>query len=338
MIQIAAPYLLFLGDSRDPIDIKTARGLKEFRPESCLGELRLDGGTQSLDLPPMTPTAAKAAGARTLVVGTVNAGGYLPEPWIATLVDAARAGLDVAAGMHQRLRDIPELATAAQAAGVTLFDVREPGRAFPVGSGKKRSGWRVLTVGTDCSVGKMYSSLALTRGLVERGVDAVFKATGQTGILVAGEGVPVDAVVSDFISGSVEMLSPAAPPEQWHVIEGQGSLSHPAFAGVTLGLIHGAQPDFLVVCHEPTREHMRHLPHQPMPSLERTVEAALDAARLTNPGVRAAGFAINTSRLAEDQARSYLDDVGARFALPSTDPIRFGVATLVEQLLRMAER
>jgi uncharacterized NAD-dependent epimerase/dehydratase family protein len=213
-----------------------------------------------------------------------------------------------------------------------LIDVREPARSFPVGTGVARAGKRVLTVGTDCSVGKMYTALAVERDLRARGLDAHFKATGQTGILIAGEGVPIDAVVSDFISGAVEVLSPEAPGE-WHVIEGQGSLFHPAYAGVTLGLIHGAQPDWLIVCHDPSRPHMRHVPHLQLPSLERTVRATLEAARLTNPAVRCLGFALNTSRMDEVPARSLLASIEQDHDLPAVDPVRFGVGALGERLV-----
>ena len=330
-VQIETPYLLFLGDSTDPVDAKTARGIHAWRPEQCVAEIAMPGG-QSLGLPVMSPAEAYAAGARTLVVGTVNAGGFLPDQWLDLLVSGLEAGLDVASGMHKRLGSIEPLREAAATHGRRLIDVREPGQDFPVGCGVPRAGKRVLTVGTDCSVGKMYTSLALERDLRQRGLDARFKATGQTGILIAGEGVPIDAVVADFIAGAVETLSPDAPGE-WHVIEGQGSLFHPAYAGVTLGLIHGAQPDWLVLCHEPTRPHLRHVPHMRLPSLEKTLRASLDAASLTNPSVRCLGFSFNTSRLDEDAARDLLEAVERRHGLPAVDPVRFGVGTLADRLV-----
>jgi uncharacterized NAD-dependent epimerase/dehydratase family protein len=330
-VQIETPYLLFLGDSSDPVDAKTARGIHSWRPEQCVAEIAMPGG-QSLGLPSMTPEEAFAAGARTLVVGTVNAGGFLPDEWIELLVAGIGAGLDIASGMHKRLSSIEPLREAAARRGRRLIDVREPGRDFPVGCGVRRAGKRILTVGTDCSVGKMYTSLALERAMREKGLDAHFKATGQTGILVAGEGVPIDAVIADFIAGAVETLSPDAPGE-WHVIEGQGSLFHPAYAGVTLGLIHGAQPDWLVVCHEPTRPHLRHVPHMRLPSLGKTLRASLAAATLTNSTVRGLGFSFNTSRLDEEAARELLENTSRRQGLPAVDPVRFGVEPLVERLL-----
>jgi uncharacterized NAD-dependent epimerase/dehydratase family protein len=334
-MQIATPYLLFLGDSPDLLDAKTARGIYRFRPELCLAELSL--GAPTLGLPAMTPVEASQAGARTLVVGTVNAGGFLPPTWIATLTEALECGLDVASGMHQRLRDVEALRTVAARTRRELIDVREPRGPFAVGTGRRRVGWRLLTVGTDCSVGKMTTSLALEAELRQRGWPATFKATGQTGILIAGSGVPVDAVVADFIAGAVEQLSPAAP-EEWHLIEGQGSLHHPSYAGVTLGLIHGAQPDWLVVCHEPTRSHLRHLPHAAVPTPRRAMTAALEAAALTSPEVRCLGFSLDTSRLEEGAARDLLDRLEDEEGLPAIDPLRFGTTPLVDALVERMGR
>ncbi|REJ77168.1 MAG: DUF1611 domain-containing protein [Acidobacteria bacterium] len=336
---LRTPYLLFLGDARDPLDIKTARGVHHWRPDLCVGQLRLSADAESLGLPDLTPEEAAERGARTLVLGTVSPGGTLPDAWIDALCAAARAGLDVANGLHRRLTSIPELADAAREAGVRLVDLRDPGPPPPVGKGTRREGVRVLTVGTDCNLGKMYTALALTEGLRQRGVDARFRATGQTGILIAGDGAPVDAVVSDFISGTVEQLTPATAADVWQIVEGQGSLHHPAYAGVSLGLLHGAQPDYLVICHEPTRAHMRHAPGFPLPSLDETMVSNLSHARLTNPEVRCAGFSINTSKLDDQRAATLLEDTRAAFALPACDPVRFGISALVDKLLELhAER
>jgi uncharacterized NAD-dependent epimerase/dehydratase family protein len=257
---IPAPFLLYLGDSADVLGIKTSRGLAAFRREDCLGEFRHDDCPLTLGLPRLTMGQAAAAGARTLVLGIAGAGGRLPARLIEDAAEALQAGMNVAAGLHERLRDQPRLATLARERGLQLFDVRDPPATLDVGKGTFRPGRRVLTVGTDCSVGKMYATLALARGLRERGVPADFRATGQTGILIAGEGVPVDAVIADFISGAIEQLAPARHDGGWDLIEGQGSLFHPSFAGVSLGLLHGAQPEALVLCHEPGRPHMRGIP------------------------------------------------------------------------------
>ena len=249
---LKSPYLLFLGHSDNPLAIKTSRGLAEWRPDLCIGEI--SGSSLSLGLKRMTPHESVREGAKTLVVGLANSGGRLAPEWTPTILDAIEAGLDIASGMHQKLSDVAPIRLAAERKGVQLHDIRHQIGTLPVGDGRKRSGNRILTVGTDCSVGKMYSSLAIEREMKKRGFKVDFRATGQTGILIAGEGVPVDAVVSDFISGAVEQLSPDNEEDHWDVIEGQGSLFNPSFAGVSLGLLHGAQPDILVMCHEAGRE------------------------------------------------------------------------------------
>ena len=326
------PYLLFLGDARDQLAAKSACGVFEWRREWCLGQLRLPGCKARLELPDMTVEEAVAAGAKTLVIGVANAGGFIPDGWIDTIVRALRAGLDVASGLHTRLGDLPAIRDAARANGQRLFDVRHPRIAFAVGTGVKRQGKRLLTVGTDCSVGKMYTALALEREMQRRGIAADFRATGQTGIFIAARGVAIDAVVADFISGAVEWLTPDNDPDHWDVIEGQGSLYHPSYAGVTLGLLHGAQPDALVLCHEPSRTHMRGLPGQPLPDLKTCIEAHLEGARLTNPSGRCLGVAIDTSRLAPAEARRVLAESEEALGLPCVDPLATGVGRIVDAL------
>ncbi len=333
MIELRAPYLLFLGSAQNRFDGKTAVGVHHWRPDACVGEIALADATISVGLPSLTPEEAQAAGARSLLIGCVNAGGIVPDEWLDLLVRAARAGLDVVSGLHQRLGDFEPLREAAQEAGVRLIDVRHPGVEFPVGTGAPRAGRRLLTVGTDCSVGKMFTSLAIDAELRSRGFDSTFRATGQTGIMIAGSGVPVDAVVADFISGAVEVLSPAAPDQSWQVIEGQGSLHHPGYAGVTLGLIHGAQPDALVLCHHPQRTEMRHSPGFALPTLELALETALGAARLTSPSVVAVGVSVNTSEMSEDGALELLETIQTQMGLPAVDPVRGGVGTIVDHLL-----
>ena len=327
------PYLLFIGEAQETADIKTASGILYWRPELCVGQLSLPGAKVTLPLPGMSPVEAAAAGAQSLVVGTVSAGGIFPESWHSVFLDALRAGLDIVNGLHQRLDTDPELTTAARVLGRRLLELRNPGRSFDVGRGEPRPGKRILTVGTDCNVGKMYTALAVERELKQRKQNADFRATGQTGILIAGEGVSIDAVVSDFVSGATESLSPAAASDHWDVIEGQGSLHHPAYAGVTLALIHGAQPDWLIVCHDPSRAHMRHAPGFPVPDPHTAMDASLDAARLTNPDVRCAGFSLNTSRMSGDDATALLAKLKEEFDLPAIDPVRTSVAPLVDRML-----
>ncbi len=326
------PYLLFVGDATDLLAAKSAAGVWQWRPELCVGQVRCAGCRAELSLPVMSVEEGAAAGARTLIIGVANAGGVIPEPWIETMSRALEAGLDLANGLHDRLSDRPDLVEAAARCGRRLIDVRHPAREFSVGTGEPRSGKRLLTVGTDCSVGKMYTTLALEQEMRTRGIDADFRATGQTGIFIAGSGVAVDAVVADFISGAVEWLAPAAAERHWDLIEGQGSLFHPSFAGVSLGLLHGAQPDVLVMCHEPTRGYMRGLPNRTLPDLRTCIEANLAAARLTSPQVRCIGVSVNCSGLTPADARVFLDRLGDDLDLPCVDPLLDGVAALVDRL------
>lgn len=330
---IPAPYLLYLGRSTDSVGIKTSRGLATFRPQDCVGEFRHDDCPLTLGLPRLTMAEAAAAGARTLVLGIANSGGTMGDALIDDALAALAAGMHVASGLHQRLRDDPRLVAAAASRGLKLFDVRDPPADLVVGTGDPRAGRRLLTVGTDCSVGKMYTSLALVEAIRGRGLPADFRATGQTGILIAGAGVPVDAVVADFISGAIEALAPARHDDGWDVIEGQGSLFHPSFAGVSAGLLHGAQPEAIVLCHDPAREHMRGIPGRALPDLEACLELNLGMARLTSPAVRAVGICLNTVALDEPAARRMCDELALAFDLPCTDPMRFGVDAIMEELL-----
>lgn len=330
---IERPYLLFVGDARDQLAAKTAVGLFAWRRDWCVGQVTLPGCAASLDLPTMSVDEGVAAGARTLVIGVANAGGVIPASWLDTLTAALHAGLDIASGLHDRLDAIPRLGDAAAATGRRLIEVRIPERSFPVGTGAPRSGRRLLTVGTDCSVGKMYTALAIEREMRARGVDADFRASGQTGILIAGDGVSVDAVVADFISGATEWLAPANRPDHWDLIEGQGSLFHPSYAGVSLGLLHGAQAEALVMCHEPTRTHMRGLPDRPLPDLASCIAANEQAARLTCPQARCVGIAVNTSGLPAEERNRYLQRLAADSQLPCVDPLLDGVASLVDRLV-----
>lgn len=331
-MQITPPYLMFLGDVPDQLAAKTAQGIVDWRPDWCVGQMRLPGCQADLGIADMDLAQAVAAGVRTMIVGVANAGGVLPDHWTDRIVAALEAGLDIASGLHARLGSKPAIAAAAGQAGRQLFDVRHTDMVFATGKGTKRPGRRLLTVGTDCSAGKKYTALALEKEMRARGLKADFRATGQTGIFISGRGVAIDAVVADFISGAVEWICPAADPDHWDLIEGQGSLFHPSFAGVSLGLLHGAQPDLFVVCHEPTRTTMRGVAF-PLPSLHAVIDLNVQCGRLTNPDIRPLGFAINTQALAEDAARAYLAGVEAEHKLPATDPIRFGVGALVDRLM-----
>ncbi|MEP7186235.1 MAG: N-acetyltransferase DgcN [Rhodanobacter sp.] len=327
------PYLLYLGNAVDDLAIKTARGVAYWRPEWCVGQYRHPDCKPTLGLPDMTMAKAKHSGADTMMIGTANAGGEMAADIVVDAIAALDVGLNVVAGLHQKLRDNPDIVAAARRNGRVLFDARDPSPGLPVGNGRTRAGRRLLTVGTDCSVGKMYTTLAIEREMQRRGCAANFRATGQTGIFVAGAGVPIDSVIADFISGAAEWISPARTDGGWDLIEGQGSLFHPSYAGVSLGLLHGSQPDALVLCHEPTRRHMRGLPDSPLPELKLCLEANLTAARLTNPAVQAVGVALNTSSMSAADAQATCRQVSDLLGLPCQDPVSMGVENIVDHLL-----
>lgn len=329
---IETPYLLFLGDAPDPLAAKVAQGIKDWRPDFAIGQFRMEGCRADMNLRDMSLAEAKAAGAKTLVIGVANRGGVISQAWKKELVAALEEGFDLASGLHNLLRDEPDLKAVAEATGSKLHDVRVPAVKYPIANGEKRSGKRCLAVGTDCSVGKMYTSLCMEREMVARGMKATFRATGQTGILITGDGVPLDAVIADFMAGSIEWLTPENEPDHWDLIEGQGSLFHVSYSGVTLALIHGGQPDALILSHEPTRDHMRGLPGYTLPSLEQLRDTALPLARLANPACEVIGISINTAAMSEQAALEYCAEVEARMGLPTVDPFRHGAGRLVDAL------
>ncbi|MGJ8587816.1 MAG: N-acetyltransferase DgcN [Yoonia sp.] len=329
---IQTPYLLFLGDAPDQLAAKVAQGIKDWRPENAVGQFRMPGCGADLGITDMTLEEARAAGAQTLVIGVANRGGYISKAWKEVLVAALRMGFDIAAGLHNMLRDEDELVAAARVNGRTLFDVRIPSVAYPIANGKKRTGKRCLAIGTDCSVGKMYTGLAMDAEMQKRGMKSTFRPTGQTGILITGGGVPLDAVIADFMAGAVEYLTPDNDPDHWDHIEGQGSLFHVSYSGVTMALIHGGQPDALILAHEPTRTHMRGLPDYDLPSLEVLRDTALPIARVANPACQVVGVSVNTQHLSEDEALAYMAEVEKRMGLPTVDTYRQGAARLVDAL------
>ena len=319
---IQAPYLLFIGDETEAGFAKTAFGLRDWARDRCIGEYSISEAAVTTGLPRLTPKDAVGRGARSLVIGVANRGGVLPQSWMPALLGALEAGLDIVGGLHYRVsRDI-SLKASAERLGRRLIDVREPPSSIPVANGQKREGKRLLTVGTDCALGKKYTALTLAREMTSRGVTAEFRATGQTGILIAGSGIPMDAVVADFIAGAAEMLTPDADPDHWDIVEGQGSIFHPSFAGVSLGLLHGTQPDVIVLCHEVGRDKVLGLPQYPTPSFKEAIDLHLCLARRTNANVRCAGISLNTSRLQESEARRILAQTSQQLQLPVADPLR----------------
>ena len=329
---IETPYLLFLGDAHDQLAAKVAQGIKDWRPENAIGQLRLPGCGADVGLTDMGLKQAQEAGAKTLVIGVANRGGVISAAWKKVLIEALEMGYDLASGLHNLLRDEGDLVAAAQTHGGTLHDVRVPTVGYPIANGEKRSGKRVLAVGTDCSVGKMYTALALDASMRAKGMKSTFRATGQTGILITGHGVPLDAVIADFMAGSIEYLTPDNDADHWDIIEGQGSLFHISYSGVTLALIHGGQPDALILSHEPTRSHMRGLPGYTPPSLEALRDMALPLARVANPDCQVVGITVNTQHMSEDEAQAYLAEVEARMGLPTVDPFRHSADRLADAL------
>ncbi len=329
---IEAPYLLFLGDAADQLAAKVARGIADWRPDRCLGQIRLPDCQADLGLADLTIKEAQARGARTLIVGVANRGGVISDSWLTVFEQALASGLDIASGLHNLLRDQPRLVEAAKTHGRRLLDVREATEAYPIADGRLRAGNRCLAVGTDCSVGKMYTALALEKEMLAQGRKASFRATGQTGILITGGGVPLDAVVADFMAGAVETITPPNDTDHWDLVEGQGSLFHPSFSGVTMALIHGAAPDALILCHEPTRGHMRGLPHYQLPTLEQLRDTALPLAQVVNPACKVVGISINTAAMDDDAASHYLEQTEQRMGLPTIDPYRHGGTRLADAL------
>ena len=326
VVQLPQPYALFLGDADHETYAKTAFGLRDWAGERCVGEVVLPSCKVTTGLPSLSLAAAFEAGARGLLIGVASVGGQIRSAWVPALVEAMEIGFDIISGMHSSYRDVPALAAAVERTGRRFIEVRRPPSDIPVGNGQKRSGKRLLTVGTDCALGKKYTALAIASAFAARGVDCDFRATGQTGIMIAGSGIPLDAVVCDFTSGAAEILSPAADDNHWDVIEGQGSLFHPSYAGVSLGLLHGSQPDVLVVCHEVGRTMMAGMDGFAVPTLQQTIDLNILLGSRTNPAIRCAGISLNTSALSPEAAADVIAETSKALGLPVADPVRGGEA------------
>ena len=340
-------FVVLVEGSLGVLDAKTAVALLRYAPESVAALLdSTRAGTTAHEalgfggaIPVVgTLEAALAHAPDALLVGIAPVGGRLPEAWRTVLLAALDAGLDLWAGLHTFLADDPELAVRARARGRRLVDLRAVPLELPVAAARVRgvAAHVVLTVGSDCNSGKMTAAWELHRGLLARGVRSVFVATGQTGILLAGRGLAIDRVISDFTAGAAEALVlEAAAGHDVVVVEGQGSLLHPGYAGVTLSLLHGALPHSMILCHQATRTRIRHgnVPIPPLPDLVRRYEDALAPIR---PG-RVVAAAIATFDLDDDEARFALEGQARTLGLPVTDPVRHGVAPLVEAVLAARE-
>jgi len=333
-VELKTPYLIFLGDETEVFHAKTGTGIVHWRPELCVGQLRLPGSNiVDLGLPDMTPEEGVSAGAKSLIWGVAGLGGMIPPSWTSSLFEAVEAGLDIVAGTHMSLTEVPGLANAAKHASVSLIDIRTPPSNIDIGNGIKRAGKRLLTIGTDCVAGKKFTALALVEEMLKRGMQTDFRATGQTGIMIAGSGIAMDAVVSDFVSGAAEILSPDNDENHWDVIEGQGSLFHPSYAAVTLGLLHGSQPDAFVVCHEVDRRFIHSFPQFSLPDFETLIEHTISCGKLTNQNIRCIGISVNTATLSEKIRENYLREIADSTGLPCVDPVVTGVGQLVDHIL-----
>ena len=346
--------LALLAEARfTPFDAKTAVGILRYRPDqvaAVIDSTRAGRTAQECAgvggaIPVVADVAAAAArGADSLAIGVAPQGGGLPGAWRATVREALERGWDVVSGLHVFLADDPELAEAAARRGARIFDVRRPPARRTVAAGRaaELEALVVLTVGSDCNVGKMTAALELTRELEALGLRAEFVATGQTGIMIADRGVAVDAVVSDFAAGAIEELVLEAGREADVVIvEGQGALHHPGYSGVTLSLIAGACPRALLLCHAAGRDTIRtvegaprEIPIPPLPELARVYE---EAAGWVQPA-RVAGVALNTHDLDEPAARAACESASRETALPATDPVRFGARPLAEAVRALRRR
>lgn len=324
---------------------KTATGVLHFIPEQVVGLVdsveAAAGRTLQAALGVPHPALVYASvGAALehgqapthLLIGIATPGGEMPPALRATVLEAIRNGLHVVSGLHMPLNDDPELRRAAELNGVEIHDVRQPPSSLPVGAMRVLQ-WpvrRVLTVGTDCNVGKMTASLRLVDALKRRGRRAAFVPTGQTGIMIAGWGIAVDRVISDFLAGAVECLIERVKDEEIAVIEGQGGILHPGFSAVTLGLLHGALPDAMILCHKVGRERFRHT-QVPIPGPRDMVALYEGLLAPLHPG-RVVGCALNTSAVSEAVAAEQTELWRQQTGLPVVDVFRTGAEALVEGL------
>ena len=331
-------YLILAeGRSADPHYGKTMRGVVRYRPHPVVAILDSErAGEEYEDIPIVGAVGeALAYGPTTALVGVALAGGRLPPEWRALLRDALVVGLDLEAGMHEFLADDPELAELARERGAEIRDVRRPPAdlSVPTGENLTHGATVVLTVGSDCAVGKKTVALELDREARRRGLASVFVPTGQTGIMIAGWGIAVDAVVADFLAGAAERLVvEGARRGDLLFVEGQGSITHPQFSGVTLGLYHGSAPHALVLCHEAGATEVEGCPGYPIPPLAELVELYERLALPVRPA-HVAAVALNTAELDEADARAAIANAEAETRLVADDPVRFGAERLVDTIL-----
>jgi uncharacterized NAD-dependent epimerase/dehydratase family protein len=331
------------GRSGDPHFGKTGRGVMRYRPQDVVAVLDSERAGDELEGFPVVGTVAEALRLEptAALVGVATQGGRFPPAWRALLKDAITAGLDIESGLHEFVSDDEELAALARAHDVELRDLRRPpaGLNVPTGENLTHPATTVLTVGSDCAIGKMTVSLELDREARRRGIRSEFVPTGQTGIAIAGWGIAVDAVVSDFIAGAAERLVLEGVERGGDVlfVEGQGSLLHPAYSGVTLGLIHGSAPHAYVLCHMAGETAVDGDERFVIPPLAELVELH-ERISLLPRRAPVVAIALNTRSLDDAAARRAVDEAEAATGLPADDPVRFGAAKLVDAVARFLER
>jgi uncharacterized NAD-dependent epimerase/dehydratase family protein len=342
-------FLIIADREFGPLKSKTANSCIRYFPERIVAVLdRANAGRTVQDVLgfggaiPVVEDFERglALGATAVLIGIAPTGGQLPPEWRGWLKTAIARGLEIWSGLHTFIGDDPELGPLARARGVRVLDARKPPSDLGIADGRAAevSPYVILTVGTDCNVGKMTTQLELRSDLIRRGHRARFVATGQTGIFIEGWGIAVDAVVADFVAGAAERLVlQGAEDADILLVEGQGSLIHPGYSGVTLGLLHGTCPDALVLCHQVTRDHIGDYhgrePWVRIPPLSEMIEIYENAAAPIRP-TRVIGIALNTFDLDDDLARAAVRRATQETGLPATDPVRFGVEPLAEAILR----
>jgi len=332
-------YLILAEDrSGDPHYGKTARGILRYAPDPTVAILDSTRAGESYDGVPVVATVEEALAHEptTAVVGVATQGGRFPPAWRELLKQSIAAGLDVESGLHEFIGDDDELVALAREHGVELRDLRKPpaGLNVPTGENLELPATIVLTVGSDCAIGKKTVALELDLEARRRGLSSVFVPTGQTGIAIAGWGIAVDAVVSDFLAGAAERLVVEGHRRGGELlfVEGQGSLSHPAYSGVTLGLLHGSAPHLLVLCHKAHAIEIEGYPGHPLPSLPELVELHQRVSLPLRPA-RVACLALNTAELEEEEARAAIAEAASETGLPADDPVRFGAGPLLDAVL-----
>jgi uncharacterized NAD-dependent epimerase/dehydratase family protein len=330
------------GRSGDPHYGKTARGVIRYAPDPTVAVLDSTRAGATMEGIPVVGTVEEALphGPTTALVGVATQGGRFPPEWRELLKSCIAAGLDVENGLHEFLGDDAELSELAAANGVELRDLRRPPADLnvPTGDNLALDAEIVLTVGSDCAIGKKTVALELDLEARRRGLRSVFVPTGQTGIAVAGWGIAVDAVVSDFLAGAAERLVVEGHERGGELlfVEGQGSLSHPAYSGVTLGLIHGSAPHAFVLCHRSGSTEIEGYPGHPLPSLPELVQLHERIALPLRPA-RVACLALNTAHLDEAEGRAAIEAAGEETGLPADDPVRFGAGFLLDAVLQALE-